>query len=185
MYPSRRPSVTQTWRTTYCFLRLTREPRSSISVIARTRHLVTTLAHRGAYEGCVVHLSVPRNVTRRGASCVDEEEALDSGAVVSQSLRMYGGIVPDVGTGIRNEVYMRRDSRVRIAPFGRNFDVFSKSRSIYHIPMSERIGLDRSVETGALVICAGHFSPETSLITGKRGPFSLSPSRQTRNIKVN
>lgn len=49
-----------------------------------------------------MHLSVPRNVTRRGASCVDEEEALDS-VGLSQSLRMYGGIVPDVGTGIRNE----------------------------------------------------------------------------------
>ena len=48
-----------------------------------------------------MQLSVPPNVTRRRASCVDEEEALDSW--MSQSLRMYGGVVADRPMGIRNE----------------------------------------------------------------------------------
>jgi len=48
---------------------------TSAGVIARRAHLVARPAHTGAYGGCVTHLPVPRDVTRRGASCVDEEEA--------------------------------------------------------------------------------------------------------------
>lgn len=52
--------------------------------IIHRRHLVKERrAHRSVYEGCVMQLSVPRNVTRRGASCVDEEEGLDSDESVS------------------------------------------------------------------------------------------------------
>lgn len=51
------------------------------SVIACTRESYAPgydSMHRSAYEGWVMHLSVPRDVTRRGASCIDEEKALDS-----------------------------------------------------------------------------------------------------------
>jgi len=79
--PPLRRNAIQTRRTAYCFSRLTRELVQVSSLVRASRtHLVTTPAHRGAYEGCVMHLSAPRNVTRRGASCTDEEEALDSAA---------------------------------------------------------------------------------------------------------
>lgn len=58
-----------------------------------------------------MHLSVPRDVTRRGASCADEEEALDSRRL-SQSLRMYGGIVPDAVAG-EYETSLREKRRPR------------------------------------------------------------------------
>lgn len=51
--------------------------------IIHRRHLFKSRAHRSVYEGCVMQLSVPRDVTRRRASCVDEEEALDSDESVS------------------------------------------------------------------------------------------------------